>query len=67
MFDIPQDINDAAKGSLSGQSSAVPLPFTAPEMWWKNGETALGNVKEIKDARRFGGWGVSKEELANLS
>lgn len=67
MFDIPQDINDAAKGSLSGQSSAVPLPFAAPEMWWKNGETALGNVKEIKDARRFGGWGISKEELDNLS
>ena len=66
MFDLPQDINDAAKGSLNGTNGGVPLPFPAPEMWWKNGEAALGSLKEITDARRFGGWGISKEGLDNL-
>lgn len=65
MFDIPQDINEAAKGSLNTANAGVPLPFAAPELWWKNGETALGQVKEIKDARRFGGWGLSEEALEN--
>ena len=67
MFDLPQDINEAAKGSLSGTNTKVPLPFPAPELWWKNGEPAIAGMKEIVDARRFGGWGISKEEIDNMS
>jgi hypothetical protein len=66
MFEIPQEINEAAKGSLSGQNVGVPLPFAAPEMWWKNGEVALAGMKEIKDPRRFGGWGIGKDEIDNM-
>ena len=67
MFDLPQDINEAAKGSLSGSGTKVQLPFAAPELWWKNGEPAIAGMKEITDARRFGGWGISKSELDNLT
>jgi len=67
MFELPNEVNEAAKGSLSGSNSRVPLPFAAPEMWWKNGEAAIAGMKEITDARRFGGWGVSKEEIDNMA
>jgi len=59
-----QELKDAVKGSMD-TNQGVQLPFTAPLMWWKNGEIALKSTPEVKDARRFGGWGVSEEELAN--
>lgn len=67
MFDLPQNIQDSAKGSLNSSKGGVPLPFPAPELWWKNGEQALAGMKEIKDARRFGGWGIGKEDIDNMN
>lgn len=57
-------LKDGVQGSMqTGQG--VQLPFVAPLLWWKNGETALTKTAEITDARRFGGWGVSEEEIVN--
>jgi len=57
---------EALHGSMD-TSQGIQLPFVAPTLWWKNGETALKSTKEIKDARRFGGWGISEEEIADNS
>lgn len=59
-------LKDALHGSMD-TNQGVQLPFVAPMMWWKNGEAALKPTQEIKDARRFGGWGISEEEIANAS
>lgn len=61
-----QDLKDAVQGSMDS-NQGVQLPFVAPSMWWKNGEAALKPTQEIKDARRFGGWGISEEDVANNS
>ena len=67
MFDLPQDYNEAAKDSLRGTSTALPCPYPAPEMYWRNGDSTFATVNEIQDARRFGGWGVNKEAMSDLS
>lgn len=61
-----QSMKESLRGSMD-TNQGVQLPFVAPMMWWKNGEAALRSTKEIKDARRFGGWGISEEEIANAS
>lgn len=54
---------ESLKGSMTGSGTTVKLPFAAPNIWWKNGNPDLSDTDEIKDARRFGGWGVSKEDV----
>lgn len=61
-----QEAREALKGSMD-TNQGVQLPFVAPMMWWKNGEVALKPTYEVKDARRFGGWGISEEEVVNAS
>lgn len=58
-------VTSGMAGSMNQNSGAVKLPFAAPTIWWLNGKPAL-NTDEIKDARRFGGWGISKEEIDDL-
>jgi len=64
-YELPQDVTETIKDSMK-DSSGVKLPFAAPTMWWLNGKTVLKNETEIKDARRFGGWGISKEDIDEL-
>jgi hypothetical protein len=62
MFDIPAEFQEKLKNAMKDEGS-VKLPFAAPTLWWMNGKPALKNVKEIKDASRFGGWGISRDEI----
>jgi hypothetical protein len=61
-FEVPQEYQEELKGAMSDQSG-VKLPFAAPTLYWYNGKTAYKDDEEIKDARRFGGWGIDKEAL----
>lgn len=61
-YSIPQEFQDELRGSMSDNTS-IKLPFPAPTLYWYNGKTAFKNIPEIKDPRRFGGWGVSKEDI----
>lgn len=54
---------ESLKGSMTGNGTAIKLPFGAPIIWWKNANAELSDTDEIKDARRFGGWGISKEDI----
>lgn len=65
-FQVPEEFQNALKDSMRGENG-VKLPFSAPTMWWFNGKPALKNVKEIATAQRFGGWGISKEEIDGFS
>lgn len=62
MFEISPNIQDQFKGSMSN-TQGVKLPFPAPTMYWHNGNGSFKNMKEIDDARRFGGFGIDKEDL----
>lgn len=64
-FPVPQDVQDQLKDTMK-DNSGVKLPFAAPTMWWMNGKAAFKNEAAITDARRFGGWGISKEEIDEL-
>lgn len=64
-FTIDKKYQDELKGGLN-QQGGVKLPFPAPTVYWNNGDIALKAMPEIKDARRFGGWGVDKAELEDL-
>jgi hypothetical protein len=64
-FTVPSEYQEELKGAMNDQSG-IKLPFPAPTLYWYNGKTDFMNVKEITDPRRFGGWGVSKEDLDNL-
>lgn len=59
-FDLPQEYNEAIKNANASAVSGIPLPYPAPELYWRHADAALASVNEIKDARRFGGWGVDK-------
>lgn len=65
MFEIPAEFQEKLKNAMKDESG-VKLPFAAPTMWWMNGKAALKSVKQIEDATRFGGWGISKEEIDNF-
>lgn len=62
MFQVDPNVQKELQGSLTNNQS-VKLPFGAPQMWWSNGKPALLSVNEIQDARRFGGFGVSREDV----
>src|SRR5690349_5681227 len=64
-FEIPAEFQNKLKNSMK-DSSSVKLPFAAPTMWWMNGKPALKNTKQIDDATRFGGWGITKDEVDNF-
>jgi hypothetical protein len=64
-FAVPTEITEALKDTMRDNTS-VKLPFPAPNMWWMNGKAALKNESSITDARRFGGWGISKEDFDEL-
>lgn len=64
-FSVPSEFQDELKGAMS-DNSGIKLPFPAPTLYWYNGKTDFKTVEEIKDPRRFGGWGVSKEDLDAL-
>jgi hypothetical protein len=65
MFDIPAELQDKLKNAMKDESG-VRLPFAAPTMWWMNGKANLKNVKEITNPTRFGGWGISKDEIDEI-
>jgi len=64
-FAVPQEFQDELKGGMSDKSG-IKLPFPAPTLYWYNGKTEFMTVNEITDPRRFGGWGVSKEDIDTL-
>jgi hypothetical protein len=64
-FAVPQEFQDELKGGMNDKSG-IKLPFPAPTLYWYNGKTEFMTVNEITDPRRFGGWGVSKEDIDNL-
>jgi hypothetical protein len=64
-FTVPTEYTEELKGAMSDHSG-IKLPFPAPTLYWYNGKTDFMNVKEITDPRRFGGWGVSKEDIDSL-
>ena len=64
-FDVPAEFQDKLKNAMKDESG-VKLPFAAPTMWWMNGKTALKSVNEVVNATRFGGFGISKEEIDNF-
>ena len=57
--------NEKLKNAMKDESGAR-LPFAAPTLWWMNGKTALKNTKEVTNATRFGGWGISKDEIDEI-
>lgn len=61
-FAVPQEYQDELKGGMN-DNSGIKLPFPAPTLYWYNGKTAFKDIPEIKDARRFGGWGVGKDDM----
>lgn len=61
-FQVAPEIQSDLQGSLRDNKS-VKLPFGAPQLWWLNGKPELFNLAEIDDARRFGGFGISKEDI----
>jgi hypothetical protein len=65
MFDIPVEFQEKLKNAMKDESG-IKLPFAAPTMWWMNGKATLKALREITDARRFGGWGISKDEIDNF-
>jgi hypothetical protein len=62
LYDVPAEFQDKLKNAMKDESG-VKLPFAAPTMWWMNGKPALKSTKQVEDATRFGGWGISKEEI----
>jgi hypothetical protein len=64
MFEVPAEFQNKLKDAMKDESGAK-LPFAAPLMWWMNGKTALKNM-DINDPTRFGGWGISKEDVDNF-
>ena len=64
-FPVLPDVQEQLKDTMK-DNSGIKLPFPAPTMWWMNGKAAFKNESSITDARRFGGWGVSKEEIDEL-
>jgi hypothetical protein len=54
---------EALQGSMSQNNGGVRLPFAVPFLWWKNASTELADTEEILDVRRFGGWGISKDDI----
>lgn len=54
---------EALQGSMTSGANSIKLPFAAVTLWWNNGSVQLEGMDEIKDARRFGGWGISKEDV----
>jgi hypothetical protein len=65
IFEIPAEFQEKLKNAMKDESG-VKLPFAAPTLWWMNGKPALKTVKEINNASRFGGWGISKDEIDDL-
>jgi hypothetical protein len=65
MFDIPAEFQEKLKNSMK-DNSTVRLSFAAPTMWWMNGKMALKNTKQVEDATRFGGWGITRDEVDNF-
>lgn len=65
-YALPQEVVNEVKDGMK-DSSGVKLPFPAPVMWWMNGKPALKEETEILDATRFGGWGISKEDIDALN
>lgn len=64
-FVVPSEYQDELKGAMNDQSG-IKLPFPAPTLYWYNGKTEFKSLTEITDPRRFGGWGVGKEDIDNL-
>lgn len=65
-FALPTEVTSAVT-QASKDESGIQLPFAAPLMYWINGKVALKNEAEIKDARRFGGWGIDEAKLAEMN
>ena len=65
MFEIPAEFQNKLKDSMK-DNGVVKLPFAAPTMWWMNGKPALKSVKQVENATRFGGWGISRDEVDNF-
>ena len=65
MFEVPAEFQDKLKNAMKDESGAK-LPFAAPTLWWMNGKANLKNVKEITNPTRFGGWGISKDEMDEI-
>src|SRR5512146_2144891 len=66
MFDLPEEALNAGN-PLASQSNSVQLPFVAPTLYWYNGKPALADTEEVKDARRFGGWGSDAVKLHEIA
>lgn len=64
-FTVPTEISEELKDGMK-DNTGIKLPFAAPTLWWLNGKAAFKNESAITDARRFGGWGISKEEIDEL-
>jgi hypothetical protein len=65
MFEIPAEFQDKLKNAMKDESG-IKLPFAAPTLWWMNGKPALKNTKEVTNPTRFGGWGISKDEIDDI-
>lgn len=65
IFDIPAEFQEKLKNAMKDESG-VKLPFAAPTLWWMNGKAPLKNTKEVNNPTRFGGWGISKDEMDEI-
>jgi hypothetical protein len=57
-FDIPAE--DVAEVKMALEGEAIRLPFTAPVLWWMNGNAKL---KRDGNSPYFGGWASNADEF----
>jgi hypothetical protein len=57
-FDLPAEDVAEVKSALEGE--AIRLPFTAPVLWWMNGNAKL---KRDGSSPYFGGWASNSDEF----
>lgn len=62
MFNIPEEFTDALNQGLKNENG-IQLPFTAPLLWWGNGNAQSKALAKTCPALYFGGWLVEESHM----
>lgn len=61
-FEIPQEFSDALNQGLA-QDGGIRLPFTAPLVWWVNGNAQNKALAKATPAMYYGGWMMEESHM----